>query len=88
MAKTLGIIEGNSYVAVLTAADRATKAADIHVMRYERIGEHDVAVVIDGDTADVQIALHAAAQDGTTGGVTTAILTNTRLRGAFGLPRL
>lgn len=84
MARTFGVIEGSSYTAVLAATDRATKAADVSVKRYERVGEHDVATVIEGDTAEVQIALQAAKDSAE---VTTALLVNTgfRLRRAFGL---
>lgn len=85
MAQTFGVIEGTSYTAVLTAADRATKAADVRVVRYERVGEHDMAAIIAGETADIQLALQAAHDS--KDGVTTALLVNTgfRLRRVFGL---
>lgn len=84
MARSFGVIEGSSYAGVLAATDRAVKAADVQVKRYERVGEHDVATVIEGDTADVQLALQAAKDSAE---VTTALLVNTgfRLRRAFGL---
>lgn len=86
MARTFGVIEGSSYAGVLAATDRATKAADVQVVRYEKVGEHDIAVVLKGDTEDIRVALQVAA--GGDGGLTTAILTNTRyqLRRAFALP--
>jgi len=42
---------------VIAAAERATKAADVHVVKYEKVGEHTVAIVLEGDTGDIQIAL-------------------------------
>lgn len=86
MARTFGLVEGPSYTEVVAATDRATKAADIRVVRYERVGKHDMAVVLEGDREDIRLALQAV---GTGDSLSTAILANTRyqFRSAFGLPR-
>lgn len=63
MSRTVGVVESHSYAEVLGAADRMAKAADIRFVRYEKGGEGWVALVVEGDTANVQLAL-AAAKDG------------------------
>lgn len=91
MARTFGVIEGNSYAVVLAAADRASKAADVRVVKYEKVGEHAVAAVLEGDTGDIQVALDAAkvTNGGGNGHLTTAVLAATKGKtlSAFRLPR-
>ena len=57
MSRTFGVIEGSSYAAVIAAAERATKAADVRVVKNEKVGEHAAAIVLEGDTGDIQIAM-------------------------------
>lgn len=92
MSRTFAVIEGNSYAAVIAAADRATKAADVRVVKYEKVGEHAVATVLEGDAGDIQMALEAAKNGGNghpDGQLTMTVLasTNGKLLSAFGLPR-
>ena len=91
MARTFGVIEGSSYAAVLSATDRATKSADVRVVKYEKVGEHAVAVVLEGETGDIQLALDTATNGNghTNGDLTTTILAGVKpkLLSAFGLPR-
>ena len=91
MSRTFGVIEGSGYAAVIAAADRATKAADVRVVKYEKVGEHTVGTVLEGDTNDILIAL-GAIKNGNgrkDGQITTTILANRKrkLLSAFGLPR-
>jgi len=66
MGRTVGVVESRSYADVLMAADRMAKAADIRFVRYENVSNGVVAVVVEGDTANVQLAL-AAAKNGHSG---------------------
>ncbi len=63
MSRTVGVVESHSYADVLGAANRMVRAADIRLVRCEKVGEGALALVVEGDTADVQLAL-AAAKDG------------------------
>ncbi len=91
MARTFGIIEGSSYAEVVEAADRATKTAEVRAVKYEKVGEHAVAVVLEGETGDIQLALDVAknANGHTNGNLTTAILAGSKgkLLSTLGLPR-
>lgn len=60
MARTVGVIESRSYLELFDAAARAAKAADVRFVRYERVGEGIVAAVLEGDLANVEVALEAA----------------------------
>lgn len=91
MSRTVGVVESHSYAEVLGAADRMAKAADIRFVRYEKVGEGSVAVVVEGDTANVQLALAAAkaGHDGANGdGLRADLLTHVGgdVLGLFSLP--
>jgi ethanolamine utilization protein EutM len=88
MARTVGIIESRSLVDLMEATDRASKSADVRFVRYERIGEGRVATVMEGDIANLQIALEAARNGHHENGISTRLLTNVDpgLLGVFGLP--
>lgn len=88
MARTVGVIEGNTYADILSAADRAAKAASVRLVRYERIGEHHVAAILEGSAENVRIALDAAANGGKNGDLKIALLPNVprRVLGKFKLP--
>ena len=87
MARSVGLIECNCYSDVLAAADRADKAADIQLVREELIGDARVAVVLEGETAEVERALEAAKQ-GTHEPFTATLVPNTdpRVLSVFDLP--
>jgi microcompartment protein CcmL/EutN len=89
MARSLGVIESHSYASLVNAVDRATKVARVRPARYEKIGEGIVAVVLEGDLANLQLALQAASaarEDGET--VITRLITNvgSGVLGILGLP--
>lgn len=91
MSRTVGVVESHSYAEVLGAANRMAKAADIRFVRYEKVSEGSVALVVEGDTANVQLAL-AAAKDGHNGatgnGLRADLLTHVPgdVLGVFSLP--
>ncbi len=90
MARTVGVVESESYAEVLAAADRMAKAADVRFVRYEKVGERLLAVIVEGDAANVQLAIAAAKNshngDGT--GLRTEFLTHVTgsVLGIFSLP--
>lgn len=88
MARTVGIIESKSYLALVDAVDRATKAAPVRPVRYERIGEGLVAAVFEGDLASLQVALQAAGSNHNGDHVETRLVTNVlgSTLGIFSLP--
>lgn len=73
MARSIGIIESSGYSAVVAAADRMVKAADIHLVRQEQIGDAQVALIVEGETEEVTRALEAAAQDDSAALTTTLV---------------
>ena len=75
MARSIGVIECNSYSDVVAAADRAVKVADIRLVRQEQIGDAQVAVIVEGETDEVSRAL-AAADNGAPDNLTTTLVTN------------
>ena len=75
MARSIGIIESNGYSDVVAAADRMVKAADIHLVRQEQIGDAQVALIVEGDADEVSRALEAAEQDAPTE-LTTTLVSN------------
>lgn len=91
MARTVGVVESHSYAEILAAADRMAKAADVRFVRYEKVSDGVVAVVVEGDAANVQLAL-TAAKDGHNGaganGLTTQLLAHVPgdVLGIFSLP--
>ncbi len=63
MARSIGIVESDSLADVISAADRMVKAADIRLLRREQVGKSKVALVLEGDTDEVERALKAAKQE-------------------------
>lgn len=88
MARTLGVIESHTYSDVISAADRAAKAADVRLVRYEKIGEDHVAAIFEGSAENVRIALDAASSNGHNGNLTVTFLPNVprKVLGSFKLP--
>jgi microcompartment protein CcmL/EutN len=60
MARSVGIVECDCLSDVVSAADRMAKAADISLVRQIQIGNSRLALVIEGDTDEVQRALGSA----------------------------
>lgn len=79
MARSVGVIEYNGYSDIVAAADRMVKAADIRLVRRENIGDAQVALIIEGDTNEVERALGAAKQ-GAPEALTTTLVSNVSSR--------
>ena len=87
MARSVGIVECNCYSDVVSAADRMDKAADVRLVRQEQIGDARVALVIEGETAEVSRALDAAKESAPEALSTTSIPnTSTKVLSLFDLP--
>lgn len=56
----LGIVETKGYLAAIEAADSALKAANVRLLRVERVKGGLVAVQIDGDVGSVNAAIESA----------------------------
>jgi microcompartment protein CcmL/EutN len=72
---SLGFLETRGFVALMQATDTMLKAADVRLVKYERVGGGLVTVCISGDLAAVRAAIEAglAALHGTAP-VTSAVL--------------
>ncbi len=62
MPRSVGIVECDCLSDVVSAADRMVKAADIRLVRQVQIGNSKLAVILEGDTAEVERALEAASE--------------------------
>ncbi|MFY9224041.1 MAG: BMC domain-containing protein [Blastocatellia bacterium] len=59
--EALGLIETKGLVAMIEAADAMVKAANVRLVRYEKIGDALVTAIIRGDVASVKAATEAGA---------------------------
>ena len=59
----LGIIETRGLSAAIEAADTMLKAADVTLVKTEKIGSGLVSVVIQGDVGAVKAAVEAGAEN-------------------------
>ena len=59
MAKALGMIETRGLVASIVAADAMVKAADVRLIKKEKVDAGLVAVLVEGDVGAVQAAVDA-----------------------------
>lgn len=59
--EALGLIETKGLVAMIEAADAMVKAANVRLVRYEKIGDALVTAIIRGDVAAVKAATEAGA---------------------------
>ncbi|MBL8149905.1 MAG: BMC domain-containing protein [Blastocatellia bacterium] len=59
--EALGMIETKGLVATIEAADAMVKAANVRLIRYEKIGDAMVTVIVRGDVAAVKAATEAGA---------------------------
>lgn len=60
--KALGIIETRGLTAAIEAADTMLKAADVTLVKTEKIGSGLVSVIIQGDVGAVKAAVEAGAE--------------------------
>ena len=59
MGEALGMIETEGLVGAIEAADAMTKAANVQLMGYEKIGSGLVTVMVRGDVGAVKAAVDA-----------------------------
>jgi microcompartment protein CcmL/EutN len=62
MSDALGMIETNSFAALVEAADAMVKAAKVELTGYEKTGGGFVTAVVRGDVAAVRAATEAGAR--------------------------
>ena len=55
-----GLIETNSFVTLVKAADAILKAANVSILNYEKIGNSLVAICIYGDIGSVNASIEVA----------------------------
>lgn len=58
--EALGFYEVRSFVVALEAADAMTKAANVKIYDFNRVGSGLIAVVVSGEVAAVTAAVEAA----------------------------
>jgi ethanolamine utilization protein EutM len=61
MQEAIGLIETKGLIAMLEAADQMLKAAEVHLLRKERIGGGYMTVIVKGEVAAVKAAVDAGA---------------------------
>lgn len=61
MGNALGMIETKGLVGAIEAADAMTKAANVELVGYEKIGSGLVSVMVRGDVGAVKAAVEAGA---------------------------
>ena len=59
--EALGMIETKGLVALIEAADAMAKAADVKLVKYEKVGGGLVTLLCRGDVASVKAAIDAGA---------------------------
>ena len=59
--EALGMIETRGLVGAIEAADAMVKAANVHLIGYEKIGSAYVTVMVRGDVGAVKAAVDAGA---------------------------
>ena len=57
--EALGMIETKGLVALIEAADAMAKAAEVRLVKYEKIGAGYVTIMCRGDVAAVKAAIEA-----------------------------
>jgi len=61
MGNALGMIETKGLVGAIEAADAMTKAANVELTGYQKIGSGLITVMVRGDVGAVQAAVEAGA---------------------------
>jgi ethanolamine utilization protein EutM len=69
MAKALGMIETRGLIASIAAADAMLKAADVRLIKKEKIDGGLVTVLVEGDVGAVQAAIDAGKYAAASAGV-------------------
>lgn len=59
--EALGLIETKGLIATIEAADAMVKAANVRLVKFEKIGDALVTAVVRGDVAAVKAATEAGA---------------------------
>jgi ethanolamine utilization protein EutM len=61
LAEALGMIETKGFVALVEASDAMLKAANVHLLGWDKVGSGLVTAFITGDVASVKAATDAGA---------------------------
>lgn len=67
--ESLGVIEAQGLLPVISAADAMTKAADVELLNYERVGGGKIALWIGGTLSAVRVAVEASREAPGAGGL-------------------
>jgi microcompartment protein CcmL/EutN len=59
MQLTLAFVETKGFVGAVEAADAMTKTASVHIVKYTKIGDGYVTVLIEGELSDCQAAVES-----------------------------
>ncbi len=59
MQLTLAFVETKGFVGAVEAADAMTKTASVHIVKYTKIGDAYVTVLIEGELSDCQAAIES-----------------------------
>lgn len=70
----LGFVETRGFVALVEATDAMLKAANVRVVKYERVGGGLVTVCIQGDLGAVRVATDAGVAAATRMGQATSVV--------------
>lgn len=71
--KALGIIETRGLTAAIEAADTMVKAANVNIVKTEKIGSGLISIVVQGDVAAVKAAVEAGTESATRLGEVVAV---------------
>lgn len=74
LRKALGMIETRGLIASLEAADAMLKAADVSLIRQDKVDAALVTIVIEGDVSAVQAAVEAGKEAATRYGTVVSSL--------------
>lgn len=70
----LGFVETKGFVALVEATDAMLKAANVRVVKYERVGGGMVTVCVQGDLGAVRVATEAGLAAGSQIGQATSVV--------------
>jgi ethanolamine utilization protein EutM len=59
--QALGMVETKGLIALIEAGDSALKAANVHLVGWQKVGSGYVSVIVQGDVAAVKAAVEAGA---------------------------
>ena len=81
---SLGIVETRGYVGLIEASDAMVKAANVKVVKYEKVGGGRLAIAVAGDVGAVRVAVEAGVEAGKRSGDVWATRRRTRTGMATG----